>query len=837
MAMQLPALVTSTRDVAIRLLGGTPPDKSPRALGGSGTPMPPVMPAGTEPRAIVMPWLYNTGARPRANSGITLTPFDQLRAFADFDLVSIAKKDVKDQILGMRWVVRVRPEFKGQEKQLAKTIDSVRAFVSMPDALAGVEWPDWCGAVADEIMITDALTILPRKNLAGQLIGLEQIDGATIVPLVDDRGRPALPPNPAYQQIVRGMPETEFMFGDLLYLPRNRRANSPYGKSNTENVLFTANLAIRQAMHELAFYTDGNVPDGGMFSIKGATADQMAAFQTALDDIQRGRSDLRSGYMKVMPEGAYSAAKDRQWSYEFLEWLARVISWGFGVSPIPIAKQMNRATGSTMESSAMESGPRPIAGFIAGVVNRCLRAYGGVTEVEFAWADDETEDPTVVYQRQAVLLARGALTINQAREEQGDEPYPFETPAMIDTPSGPQLLEKLIEDLKNPPEPPPQLAPKPPNGPGQDGGSPPADVTPPAANDAIPTADEPTAQEKAWAAAFTKYRAAVATDLRKWRDVAKKRVRDGKAPKLDFKSAVIPAHVRHDVVTNLGQFVKGTGRPNDISVTFDTLAEHFGFTKGELKPTKARSKVEKAIVALVDGWLSELEPKVLAWAVGKIPTEKIAKAEPTEPPDFSAGDLADDLSKQLDAGGGVGAAEAARAIGINLDRVPPEVITYARRRAGELVGKQYVAGQWIDSTTGAAISDTLRDLVNGAVSRAIEESWTPQELASTLKGYFEISRAETIAITETGYAYGNGAAELYKSEGVELLDVVDGPGCLPYGHDDAAPQPDDAPGTVQADAQADGQSWTVGQYQSAILGHPRCVRVCTPSFSDGALAA
>jgi hypothetical protein len=137
----------------------------------------------------------------------------------------------------------------------------------------------------------------------------------------------------------------------------------------------------------------------------------------------------------------------------------------------------------------------------------------------------------------------------------------------------------------------------------------------------------------------------------------------------------------------------------------------------------------------------------------------------------------------------------------------------------------------VDSPT-AAISDTLRAQVQDAVSRAIEESWTPAELSSTLKGYFEISRAETIARTETGYAYGNGAAELYKSEGVELLNIVDGPGCLPFGHDDGAPKSDGDPGSVQPEAEADGQVWTVGQYQSAILGHPNCTRTAVVFVSD-----
>jgi len=805
-----PSVLTIAReslaDMAQRFATALKPDGTPRPIPGAATPPTPAAEAGTLPRALDISYGYNTGMRPRAGTAQKLTPFDQLRSMADFDLVRAAVEDRRNQVRGMRWEIRVLPEFKGQEKRLQGRIDEVRAFCEAPDPLAGIEWPEWCGSVVEEMLVTDALTLLPRRDLGGRLIGVEQIDGATIIPFVDDRGRPPQPPAVAFGQVVQGMIETEFRLGELLYLPRNRRASNPYGRSCVENVLFSANLAIRNSLHDLAFYTAGNIPDGGLWRCPDTwTPEQIEASQKLLDDLAKGNPEKRSGYIKLMPGGAYVATKDRKWDYEFMEWLARVIAWGFGVSPIPIAKQMNRATGETLETSSLEASGRPDADFLAVVMNRILRLYGGVTEVEFAWSDDEAEDPTVVYQRTEVYRKGGIVTINDARQAAGLEPYDFETPPLIDTPSGPQLLEKLIEDLKNPLEPPPGLVP-PVNG---KDGAPPTDALPPTA----PAADdEPTAQEKAWAAAFRKYRAAVVVDLRKWKDVATKRAKQGKAPKL-FKSMVIPPTM-YEAVNQTSGF--------DVAIAF---------FKGELKPTKARSKVEKAIVALVGGWLSELEPKTLAWALGQIPTEKIAKAEPTEPPDFSAGHLADDLSKQLDAGGGVGAAEAARAIGVNLERVPPEVITYARQRAGELVGRRYVAGEWVDSPT-AAISDTLRDQVKGAVSRAIEEKWTPAELSETLKGYFEISRAQTIARTETGFAYGNGAAELYKAEGIEKVQILDGPGCLPFGHDDGAPKASGDPGIVEAEAEADGQVWTVAEYQGAILGHPRCVRGAVPFLGD-----
>jgi hypothetical protein len=818
----------SLAELAQRFANAMKPEDAPRPVPGAGPVMAPAAEPGTLPRSQFIPYGYNTGQRPRAGTGLTLTPFEQLRAMADFDLVRACIEDVRSQVRGMPWEIRLRPDFKGQEQQLQGRIAEVRAFCEAPDALAGIEWPEFCGSIVEEILVTDALTLLPRRDLGGRLIGVEQIDGATIIPLVDDRGRPPLPPAPAFEQIIHGVVETQFRLGEILYLPRNRKANSPYGRSCVENVLFAANLAIRNNLYDLSFFTAGNMPDGGFWKCPDDwSPDDIDKAQTRLNDLAMGNSDQRSGYLKLMPGGQYVSTKDRKWDYEFMEWLARVIAWGFGVSPIPIAKQMNRSVGVVMEQSALEAGTRPVADFVADVMNRVLKAYGGVTEVEFAFADDESQDPTVVYQRNVAYVAAGIMGVNEARESSGIEPYDFETPPFRDTSSGPQLLEKLIEDLQNPPEPPPGLMP--PNMPPADGGPgpAPADVTPPAANDAVPTADEPTAQEKAWAAAFTKYRAAVAADVATWKRVCMKRAREGRQPKLTFKSNVIIGRFRRDIATNLGAWEKSAPRPQDVHAVFDSIGNFYRLNKGELKPTRARRKVEKAIVALIDGWLRKLEPKVIAWGIARL-----LPYEQKDAVDFSAGDLAGDLEEQLVAGGSVGASEAALAIGVNLERVPPEVITYARQRAGELVGKHFVDGQWQDLTTGNAISETLRNLVNGAVSRAIEEKWTPAELASTLKQYFEISRAQTIARTETGFAYGNGAAELYKAEGIDQVNVVDGPGCLPFGHDDNAPQPDDAPGTVQAEAQADGQVWTVGEYQSAVLGHPNCVRVATPYFAE-----
>jgi hypothetical protein len=60
---------------------------------------------------------------------------------------------------------------------------------------------------------------------------------------------------------------------------------------------------------------------------------------------------------------------------------------------------------------------------------------------------------------------------------------------------------------------------------------------------------------------------------------------------------------------------------------------------------------------------------------------------------------------------------------------------------------------------------------------------------------------------------------------------------LPLGHDDGAPAPSGEPGSFEPEAEADGQIWTVEQYQAAILGHPNCVRVAVPYFGTQAAEA
>ena len=104
------------------------------------------------------------------------------------------------------------------------------------------------------MLVIDAATVYPRYARCGSLYALDVIDGATIKPLIGEDGRAPEPPDPAYQQILKGVPAADFSAEELLYLPRNVRAHRLYGMSPVEQIALTVNIALRRDAATLDYY-------------------------------------------------------------------------------------------------------------------------------------------------------------------------------------------------------------------------------------------------------------------------------------------------------------------------------------------------------------------------------------------------------------------------------------------------------------------------------------------------------------------------------------------------------------------------------------------------------
>lgn len=121
---------------------------------------------------------------------------------------------------------------------------------------------------------------------------------------------------------------------------------------------------------------------------------------------------------------------------------------------------------------------------------------------------------------------------------------------------------------------------------------------------------------------------------------------------------------------------------------------------------------------------------------------------------------------------------------------------WARQHAGELVSG-------IDSTT----KDQLAELLAG-----LEDGTSDEDIAAAISSMFDDfgSRADTIARTETGWAANLGNASAWGDAGYGYVEISDGTD------------------SDQECADADGQIWSLDDFEANPLEHPNCGRSADP---------
>jgi hypothetical protein len=201
---------------------------SPDTWFGPLQPLAPMAPPEVKGRQFDYPFGANLNYIPRAEDGIS---FAELRGLADaLPLLRAVIETRKDQIAGQNYAIRARA--RADAPDASKSIDAVSRFLVRPDRRHS--FADWLRMLVEEMLVIDAATIYPRYARGGALYSLDIIDGTTIKPLIGEDGRAPEPPDPAYQQILKGVPAADFSADELIYLPRNVRSHRLYGMSPVE---------------------------------------------------------------------------------------------------------------------------------------------------------------------------------------------------------------------------------------------------------------------------------------------------------------------------------------------------------------------------------------------------------------------------------------------------------------------------------------------------------------------------------------------------------------------------------------------------------------------------
>lgn len=431
-------------------------------------PVAPVAP-GAAGRQFDYPVGVNLTYTPR---GTELTSFQQLRALGDrCDLVRLAIETRKDQMASMVWSVVGVDE--GKKTEGDARVQAITALLKRPDGVHS--WQTWLRMLMEEVMVTDAPTVYVRRRNNGELFGFELIDGTTIKPLVDAGGRRPLPPSPAYQQVLKGIPAVDYTTDELVYTPRNPRVHKFYGFSPVEQIILTVNIALRRMASQLQYFTEGNIPAAYASLPQDWSGEQIKQFQAYWDSVIEGDQGYKRK-VRFVPGGTkVESVKDAPLKDEFDEWLARVICYAFSLPPTAFIKQQNRSTSETQQEAALKEGLAPLMVWVKEVMDHLIQVHMGCPDLQFQWVEEESQDPAA----QATILTtyqkQGNYTINQVRSKLGEDPIgPEGDVYLVYTATGAVTLDSVL----NPPQPPPAL--------GQGGGPGNPDEPPPKGGKAAP---------------------------------------------------------------------------------------------------------------------------------------------------------------------------------------------------------------------------------------------------------------------------------------------------------------------------------------------------------------
>ena len=421
---------------------------------GPGSPIAPMGPPKEEGRQFDYPVYTNTNLETKAvDFSIS---FDDLEALAEYhDVTRLLIETRKDQLEALEWTIRPKrragADVVTADADMNRRIEQSLRFFEKPDGYQ--PFSVWLRLLLEDLLVFYAPTLY--MNIDNPLAWrFEVVAGKTVKRLLGVDGRTPMPPTPAYQQKIKGLPAWNYTTDELIYMPRNPRPHKVYGMSPVQQIIILVNIALRRQASQLEYYTEGNIPDSLIGTPKEWTPEQIIAYQKFWDSINAGNTAERRRAKFVPGEAKIMPTREVHLKDEFDEWLVRIACYAFNQPPTAFVKQMNRATAQTAKETAEAEGLAPFMRWVKLLMDTCLSRLGQ-DDLEFGYVQNEEQDPEVHIGLLDKQIRNGTMTINEAREELGRDKVDGGDVAMVYM--GTQPIPVSI--AADPPPPPPPMAP------------------------------------------------------------------------------------------------------------------------------------------------------------------------------------------------------------------------------------------------------------------------------------------------------------------------------------------------------------------------------------------
>jgi len=445
---------------------------------------------GTEPRGERQTFFFqpDKGVPRRDDLGV-------VRMLEKTHPISLPLGTIKTQVSTTDWVIR--PTVDDPSVEHTRAAEGVEEFLRGNYNSNGQPFDHLTKQWVHDIVSIDSGVIEKVPDERGFLDELYPRDGAVFTKSIDNHDRLPEPPDAAYWQFqfsgafqpfdpTKSLHDMAEEFGgqspylsrrgepigfsreQILWTETNPAPWRHYGFGQVQQAKRIAEIILNQDTSNLSYFAKNEVPDG-VVNVIEANQDEIENFRQYWRDEVKGQEHVLPIIGGDGSQIEWIPFRPTPDELEFMasqKWYHQLVWMVFGLNQGEVGdiENINRATMKEQAANVFRTTTKPVLDRMAADLNRHVLAfmepYHRVDgELEFAWQIDNPAMKERERQRQQEDLESGTATVNEIRQERGEEPLdwgdmPLELMRSVARNNPGWALENWA-DVENPPSPAP----------------------------------------------------------------------------------------------------------------------------------------------------------------------------------------------------------------------------------------------------------------------------------------------------------------------------------------------------------------------------------------------
>jgi len=372
------------------------------------------------------------------------------RASISVHVARICVNVLKEKITKTDWTIKpIDPLQKTDEGKIKR----VEALFKKPNNNSET-FRSLLDKILEDLLVLDAVAIEKTRFDNGELAELHHVDAATIRPVYDEHGNQdvivpllgadgksrelpvsyvqVLDANPyggrEAGQLVGAWPKKDFIYFHMH--PQGNMGSFGFGLSPLESVIGVVSGILNADNFNGTYFEEGSFPPMIIQLKQNMDVRELQAMREYLYNELEGRfhrpaifggeGDIEIKSLKDISQ------RDMQFM-DYMKFMANLLAAAYGLSgqDIGLTEDIgSKNVAETQKDLSQAKGYGSILHLLKEIFNReILWNDFGFTDLEFDWVAPDTTDPKTLADTVDIRLKNGTMTINEARQVQGEEPY------------------------------------------------------------------------------------------------------------------------------------------------------------------------------------------------------------------------------------------------------------------------------------------------------------------------------------------------------------------------------------------------------------------------------